>query len=159
MLFPKWLFFHLNFDAKFLKSKSAFLRYCNFIEDVITDWWKVDFEKNLGIFRKYWYFGNQRSIFTTWKHYYCTIYSSNLKIKYWRFWSMWNLKIDFGTIIWDILTLHPYNSKSSLPTTGTFRCWDTDISMSLLNLFTFCIPCIWSRSSRKHYAVIKWRNK
>ncbi len=34
---------------------------------------------------------------------------------------MWNLKIDFGTIFWGILTLHPHNSKPSLPTTGTFR--------------------------------------
>ncbi len=35
--------------------------------------------------------------------------------------SVWNLKIDLGTIFWAILTLHPRNSKSSLPTTGTFR--------------------------------------
>ncbi len=47
--------------------------------------------------------------------------SSNLKIKHWRFQSMWNLKIDFRIIFWDILTLHPHISKSSLPTTGTFR--------------------------------------
>ena len=38
LLFPKWLVFHLNFDAKFFKSDIAFLRYDNFIEDVITDW-------------------------------------------------------------------------------------------------------------------------
>ena len=30
---------------KLLKSDIAFLRYGNFIEDVITDWWKFDFEK------------------------------------------------------------------------------------------------------------------
>ncbi len=47
--------------------------------------------------------------------------SSNLKIKYWKFQNMWNLKINFRTIFWDILTLIPHNSKSSLPTTGTFR--------------------------------------
>ena len=46
--------------------------------------------------------------------------SSNLKIKYWRFQNMWNIKIDFGIILWDILTSHPHNSKSSLPITGTF---------------------------------------
>ncbi len=45
--------------------------------------------------------------------------SSNLKIKYWRFQSMWNLKIDFGTLFWDFLTLHPHKSKYTLPTTGT----------------------------------------
>ncbi len=38
LLIPKWLFFHLNFDAKFLKSGIVFLRYGNFIEDVITNW-------------------------------------------------------------------------------------------------------------------------
>ncbi len=34
---------------------------------------------------------------------------------------MWNLKINFGTVFWDILTLHPHNTKSILPTTGTFQ--------------------------------------
>ncbi len=29
----------------FLKSDIGFLRYGNFIQDIITDWWKVDFEK------------------------------------------------------------------------------------------------------------------
>ncbi len=55
----------------------------------------------------------------------CSFSSIFLKIKYWRFQNMWNLKIDFGTIFWDILTLHLYNSKSSLPTTGTFRYVET----------------------------------
>ncbi len=45
LLFPKWLIFHLNFGAKFLKLDIVFLRYGNFTEDVTTDWWKVDFEK------------------------------------------------------------------------------------------------------------------
>ncbi len=30
---------------KCLKSDIAFLRYGNFIEDIITVWWKVDYEK------------------------------------------------------------------------------------------------------------------
>ncbi len=60
LLFPKCLFLHLNFGAKILKSDIAFLRYDNFIEDVITHWWKIDFEiKPLKrICTKYWYFGN-----------------------------------------------------------------------------------------------------
>ncbi len=53
--------------------------------------------------------------------------SSNLKINYWRCQKMWNLKIEFGTIFWNILTLHPHNSKSSLPTTGAFRYVETHI--------------------------------
>ena len=44
---------------------------------------------------------------------------------------MWNLKIDFGTIFWDILTLHPHNSKSSLPTNGTFRYVESHIASFL----------------------------
>ncbi len=47
---------------KVLKLDIAFLSYGNFIEDVITDWWKVDLEKKaLEIWEsctKYWYFGN-----------------------------------------------------------------------------------------------------
>ena len=30
-------------------------------------------------------------------------------------------EIDFGTVFWDTLTLHPISSKSTFPTTGTFR--------------------------------------
>ena len=38
LLFPsKWPFFHLNFDGNIFKSEIAFLRYGNFIKDVITD--------------------------------------------------------------------------------------------------------------------------
>ena len=62
--------------------------------------------------------------------------SSNIKIKNWRFQSMWNLKIDFGTVFWDILTLHPRNSKSSLPTTGTFRYVESHINIWLCTLKT-----------------------
>ena len=62
----------------------------------------------------------KRSIFTG-KQCFCTKSSSKLKIKYCRFQNMWNLKIDVGTIFWYILTLRPHNSKSSLPTTGTFQ--------------------------------------
>ena len=44
---------------KILKLDIAFLRYGNFIEDVMTDWWNVDFEKKalMGICTKYCYFG------------------------------------------------------------------------------------------------------
>ena len=50
---------------KCLKLDIAFLRYGNFIEDVIyPDCWKVDFEikalENLWICTKYWYFGNSK---------------------------------------------------------------------------------------------------
>ena len=38
LVFPIWLFFHLNFGAKILKSDIVFLRYGNFIEGIITDW-------------------------------------------------------------------------------------------------------------------------
>ena len=61
--------------------------------------------------------------------------SNNLKIKYWRFQKMWNLKIDFGTTFWDSLTLHPLNSKSCLPKTGTFRYVEPHI---LLILYRKC---------------------
>ena len=59
----------------FLKSNIVFLRYGNFIEDVLTDWWKVDFEKKA---LKIWesvqsigIFALERSIFT-WTHSFCT---------------------------------------------------------------------------------------
>ncbi len=45
LIFPTRPFFLLNFGTKNLKSDIAFLRYGNFIEDVITDWWKVDSQK------------------------------------------------------------------------------------------------------------------
>ncbi len=72
--------------------------------------WK--FVPNIGIL------AIQRPIFT-WKHLFFhqilqVTYIEDSKI-------MWNLKINFGTIFWDILTLHPHNSKSSVPTTGTFQ--------------------------------------
>ena len=40
LIFPKWLFCDLNFGAKFFEIGhcNAFLRYGDFIEDVITDW-------------------------------------------------------------------------------------------------------------------------
>ena len=38
LLFPKWLFFQLNFGAKIcVKLDIAFWRYGSFIEDVVTD--------------------------------------------------------------------------------------------------------------------------
>ncbi len=39
--------FRVNFDAIFYKLDIAFLRYGNFIDDIITDWWKVDSEKKV----------------------------------------------------------------------------------------------------------------
>ncbi len=106
---------------KLSKPDIVFLRYDNFIEDIITDWWKVDFEKKALEVWKYvqsiGILAIQSTLFT-WKHCFAPNPSSNLKIKYWIFQSMWNLKIDFETIFWDILTLHP---QSCLPTTGTFR--------------------------------------
>ena len=83
---------------KDLKSDIAFLRYGNFIEDVITDWWKVDFEKkalkicesvqSIGIWQFIGQFWHENTVFAPNP-------SSNLKTKYWRFQSMWNLKIDY----------------------------------------------------------------
>ncbi len=46
LLFPKWLFFQLNFGGDFFfKLDIAFSRYGHVINDIITDQWKVDFEK------------------------------------------------------------------------------------------------------------------
>ncbi len=112
---------------KFLKSDIAFLRYGSFIEDVITGWCMVEswfWDKGSLKFRNlfkvlvFWQFRDQ---FWHENTVFAPNPSSNFRNKYWRFQSMWNLKIDFGTIYWGILTLHPRNSKSSLLTTGTFR--------------------------------------
>ena len=48
VLFPKWLFFQLNFGAKnfFVKGRCVPIRYGNFNDDVITNLQKVDFEKH-----------------------------------------------------------------------------------------------------------------
>ena len=43
-LSSKWLFLQLNFVPKVLKLDIVFLRN-NFVDNVITDQWKVDFEK------------------------------------------------------------------------------------------------------------------
>ncbi len=52
LLLPKWLIFQLNLVPKFLKLDIGFLRYGNFIDDFILDWWKVDFEKKVLIIGK-----------------------------------------------------------------------------------------------------------
>ncbi len=47
-LFPKWLFFQLDFGENYFDIGhyiDTFLRYGSFIDDIITDQWKVDFEK------------------------------------------------------------------------------------------------------------------
>ncbi len=63
-------------SSQFLKSGIAFLRYGSFIEDVLTDWWKLDFEKKtLKIWESAQSIGIlaiQRSIFYMWKHYFYT---------------------------------------------------------------------------------------
>ena len=123
---------------KVFKSDIAFLLYFNFIEVVQTDCWKVDFEKKL------LKFGNLYKVLVFWKFrglflHEHTVFapnpSSNWKIKYWRLQNMWNLKIDFGTIFWDILTLHPSNSKSSFPDNWYLTiCWVTYNN----KIFKFC---------------------
>ncbi len=89
----------------------------------MTDCWKVDLRKRL------LNFGNMYKVLVFWQFrgpylHENTVFapnpSSTLKIKHWRFKNMWNLKIEFGTIFWDILTLHLSNTKSSILTTGTF---------------------------------------
>ena len=58
----------------------------------------------MGICTKYWYFGNSEVLFYMNTLFFAPNTSSNLKIEYWRFQNKWNLKIDFGTVFWDILT-------------------------------------------------------
>ncbi len=48
--------------------------------------------------------------------------------KYWRCQNMWNLKIDFEDIFWDILVFH---RLSSLLTTGTFQYVESHIHPTL----------------------------
>ena len=136
LLFPtKSLFIQLNFGVKSFEighCMSEIPRYGNF-NDVIIFRWKVDFEKRL---LKVWesglsivYITNQKSIFT-WKH--CLMSStasSNLESKYWG--------INFGTILWDILTLHPCNTKWSFPTAGTF--WYVELhTLTMYLIFDAC---------------------
>ena len=46
MLLPKWLIFQFNFGAKtFWNLTLHSCYYCNFIDDIIPDQWKVVFEK------------------------------------------------------------------------------------------------------------------
>ena len=99
---------------KILKSDIAFFRYGNFIEDVIRVVEKSILRKRL------LKFGNLYKVLVFWEYrcpflhehtFFSPNPSCNLKIKYCRFQNMWNLKIDWGTIFWDILTLHLHNSK------------------------------------------------
>ncbi len=55
LLFPTGLFFQLNLGAKILEiTQWIFFRNGNFIIGIITDWWKVNFEKKA---LKVWDFG------------------------------------------------------------------------------------------------------
>ncbi len=45
LLFPKWLFFISILVQKFLKSDIVVLKYGTIIDNVITNWWKIYFEK------------------------------------------------------------------------------------------------------------------
>ena len=124
MTIPKWLFFHLTFGTKCFE-----IGHCVF--EIWQIYWqchniigeKLILRKTLLKFQnlyKVLVFLQLRSQFWHKITVFAPNHSSNLKVKYWRFQSMWNLKIDFGTIFWDILTLYPHNSKSNLPTTVSF---------------------------------------
>ena len=100
-----------------------FLRYGNFIDNIMKDWWKVDCEKKA---YKAWEFrqnigvNNNSEVHIFMKGCFFTS-SSNLESKYWRFQNMWDLKIDLGIIFWDILPLNNYcNSILSLPPSGRY---------------------------------------
>ena len=111
-------FFSSILVQRFLKSDITFLRYGNFINE------KLILRRRLlkcGNLHKVLVFGQFRGPFLHENTIFAPNLSRNLKIKYWRLQNMWNLKIDFGTIFWDILTLYPQNSKSSLLKTSTFR--------------------------------------
>ncbi len=126
LLFPKWLFFHLNFGAKIFDIRHYVLEiwqiYWGCHNRLVKSWFWEKGSWNLEISTKYWYFGNSEVNFDTKTLFLQQILQAIWRLSlYWRFQSMWNLKIDFGAIFWDILTLHPHNSKLSLTTTGTFR--------------------------------------
>ena len=136
LLFHKWLFFQLNFHAKSFEISHCILEIWRFCwgchNRLVESWfWEKDFNK-FGNLYKVLVFGQFRGLFSHENTVFVPNSSSNLKIKYWRFQNKWNLKIDFGTILWDILTLHPHNSKFSLPPTGTFR---------YVSSRTCCIAC------------------
>ncbi len=112
---------------------------------LVKSWfWEKD-SSNMGICDKVLVFWHFRGQFLHENTVFAPNPSSNFKIKYWRFQSVWNLKIDFATIFWDILTLHHHNSKSSLPTTGTFRYVESQI---LRSLRISCCDIFLSLSSR-----------
>ncbi len=89
LLFPKWLFFKLNFGAKkFGFSDIAFLR--------------VDFEEfKIGKLESIGVQGNSKVHFYMKTPFLCQILQTpfNLESKYWRFQNMWTLKIDIETIL------------------------------------------------------------
>ena len=61
---------------------------------------------------------------------------------------MWNLKIDFRTVFWDILTFHTHNSKSSHLTTGTFRYVESQVLNSKIATI-YKAPCsFWHATSQ-----------
>ena len=110
----------------FFTSDIPLLRYDNFIDDVV-DQWKVDFENKA---LKDWESEQSIGVNSNSKVYYF-LHENTVSIKQLervriedspgRFQNMQNLKIDLGTIFWDILVCSSVlNSKSSLPTTGIF---------------------------------------
>ena len=124
LLYPKWLFFHLNFDAKICEIGHCVLEIFQFSLRM-----SYQINEKLILRKRLLKFGNPYKVLVFWQFrgqffHEHTVFppnpSSNLQIKYWRLQNIWNLKINFGTIFWDILTVHPCNSKSSPLTTGTF---------------------------------------
>ncbi len=125
LLFPKWLFFHLNFGANIFEIGHCVLEiwqiYWRCHNRLVESWFWEKGYWNLGICTQFWYLGNSEVNFDT-----KTLFLHQILQVTWRLSTknskVWEIsKNDFGTIFWDILTLHPDNSKSSLPTTGTFR--------------------------------------
>ncbi len=134
--FPKWLFFQLNCGAKNIEIGIAFWRYGNVIDNVITDWWEVDFEKSpltVGNMGKVLHTLAIWILILTQEVLFTSNHSSNnveSKINIEDFKNMWHLGL--GTIVWEMLILHTWNSKSSLPTTGIFRYVESHFSHDLL---------------------------
>ena len=89
---------------KCLKSDIVFLRYGNFIDYLVTDRWKFDFEKtllkiaNLGkvLVLQQVKKTNKQTIFT-WKHWFYIKSLKYLLIKYWII----NLAVKFQNQPWD----------------------------------------------------------
>ena len=105
LLFPKWLFFHLNFGAKIFEIGHCVLEIWQFHwgchNRLVKSWFWEKCSLNsrictqsIGIWKFRGPFVHENPVFAPNP-------SSNLKIEYWRFQNMWNLPIDFGIIFWD----------------------------------------------------------